>query len=179
MMRAIQKLLDPIRRRLGNIVARAVITLADDGLKIQGLQLRALADEVLDNVERFQQYGVTSVPVAGAEAILLCLGGHRDHPVVVAVEDRRYRLKGLASGEMAIYDDLGQKVHLKRDGIYIETTQDVVVKADGKATIEAGGTAEIKGATGAAVKGIVQGDCICAYTGAPHPHISATVKGSV
>lgn len=187
MMRAVQKLLDPIRRRLSNVVVRAVVTLANDGLKIQGLQLRVFADEVLDNVERFQQYGFTSVPLAGAEAILLCLGGHRDHSVVIAVDDRRYRFKGLASGEMAIYDDQGQKVHLKRNGIFIETTLGVtvdaggavLVKSAGKATVEAAGTVEIKGATGAAVKGVVQGDCLCAFTGAPHPMISATTKGSV
>jgi phage gp45-like len=32
------------------------------------------------------------------------------------VDDRRYRLTGLAKGEVALYDDLGSKIHLQRDG---------------------------------------------------------------
>lgn len=36
------------------------------------------------------------------------------------VADRRYRLQGLAAGEVALYDDLGQKVHLTRGGIVID-----------------------------------------------------------
>lgn len=186
MMRAVQKMIEPLRRRLSNVIARAVISLVNDSLKLQSLQLRVLADETIDNVERFQEYGFTSVPFAGAECIVLSVGGHRSHSVVVATDDRRYRLFGLAEGEMAIHDDQGQKVHLKRAGIFIDTTLNVTVQAGGtvlvqstgKTTVEAGATVEIKGETGAAVKGIVQGDCLCAYTGQPHPMVSATVKGS-
>jgi len=36
------------------------------------------------------------------------------------VSDRRYRLTGLAEGEVALYDDLGHKVHLAREGIVID-----------------------------------------------------------
>jgi phage gp45-like len=42
------------------------------------------------------------------------------HPIVLVVGDRRYRLKNLQDGEVAIYDDLGQKVHLTRDGIRVD-----------------------------------------------------------
>ncbi|WP_431477838.1 phage baseplate assembly protein domain-containing protein [Massilia eburnea] len=58
--------------------------------------------------------GFTSVPKPGAEGVVVFVGGNRDHGLVIAVEDRRFRLKGLASGEVAIYDDQGQKVHLTR-----------------------------------------------------------------
>lgn len=116
-LKALQKILDPIRRRIRGLVSRAVVSLVDDSLKLQGLQLKVLADEVLDNVERFQQYGLSSHALPGAEAILLCLGGHRDHPVVIAVDDRRYRLKNLASGEVALYTDEGDKIHFRRGRI--------------------------------------------------------------
>lgn len=36
------------------------------------------------------------------------------------VADRRYRLQGLKTGEVALYDDIGQCVHLTRGGILIK-----------------------------------------------------------
>ncbi len=69
-----------------------------------------------------------------------------------------------------------------KDGGYAEYNREtgvLTVSAEGKATVIGKGTVEIIGAAGGQVKGIVQGDCLCAFTGQPHPMISATVKGSV
>jgi hypothetical protein len=59
----------------------------------------------------------------------------------------------------------------------------VSVTAAGTAKVQAGGKATVKGASidldAGAMKGIVQGDCACAFTGLPHGQVSATVKGSV
>ncbi len=173
------RLTAPILRRIRLLVTRGVVRLVDPAQLMQQLQVELLKGEVLDGVEHFEPYGFTAHPFAGAEVLAVSLNGRRENTIVLCVADRRYRLTGLAEGEMAIHDDQGQKVHLKRSGIAIETSLTVDVKAGGKATIEAGGTVEIKGATGAAVKGIVQGDCLCAFTGAPHPMVSATTKGSV
>ena len=115
--------LERIRGKIRSIASRAVIKLVKDGLKTQSVQLNILAGETTpDDTERFQQYGFTSVPLEGAEAIVLHLGGGRDHGVVIATEDRRYRLTGLADGEVALYDDQDQKIHLTRDNIIIEGT---------------------------------------------------------
>lgn len=51
------------------------------------------------------------------------------------------------------------------------------VSIAGKTAWKSDGGIELDGG-GGAVKGIVQGDCICALTGAPHIMVSATVKGS-
>lgn len=188
------RLTAPLLRRIRLIVTRGVVRLVDPTQLMQQLQVELLKGEVLDGIEHFEPYGFTSHPDAGAEVLSVSLNGRRANTVVIVAADRRYRLKGLAKGEVALHDDQGQKVHLKRAGILIETPKKVdvlaggnvvvqaggtaLVKSVGKATVEAGGTVEIKGATGAAVKGIVQGDCICAYTGAPHPMVSSNVKGS-
>ncbi len=127
MMNALQKLLAPIRRRLSSLVSRAVVSLVNDSLKLQGVQIQVLAGETLDNVERFQEYGFTSVPLAGAEAVLLCVGGFRDHPLIVAIDDRRYRKKGLVAGEVALYTDEGDVILFKR-GRTIEITAGTKVK---------------------------------------------------
>ena len=52
------------------------------------------------------------------------------------------------------------------------------VTAEGKVTLIGKGTVDIIGKGSTAVKGSVQGDCLCSFTGKLHPHISPTVKES-
>lgn len=106
--------------RVRGMIARVVLNLVNDATKLQALQVTLLADQVPDDVEHFQHYGFTSVPFSGAEGIALAIGGSTGHTVVINVDDRRYRLKALLEGEVALYDDLGHKVHLTRDGIVID-----------------------------------------------------------
>lgn len=96
------------------MISRAVVTAIDDSGGIQRLRLLLLADDEHDKIERIQNYGFTSAPLPNAEAVCLFVGGGRDHGVVIAVDDRRYRLKPLAPGEVAIYTDEGDKIHFKR-----------------------------------------------------------------
>ncbi len=116
-IRLICKLLRPIKNRITLMVSRAVLVMVDDETTLQQLQARILGEELLDELERFQQYGFTSVPHPGAEAITLSVGGHRSHTVVINVDDRRYRLKGLKAGEVALYTDEGDYIHFQRDRI--------------------------------------------------------------
>jgi phage gp45-like len=67
-------------------------------------------DESFDQREYFQHYGFTSRPQTGAEIIIIREG---NHIIAVASDDRRYRL-AVENGEVAIYTDEGDKVHLKR-----------------------------------------------------------------
>lgn len=111
--------LQALARRIGATVSRIVVGTVDDDKQFQELQAELLADETMDGVEHFQPYGFTARPKKGAEGIGLGVGGLRSHTIVIAVGDRRYRLKGLAEGEVAMYDDQDQVIHLKRDGIEI------------------------------------------------------------
>jgi phage baseplate assembly protein V len=120
MERSVSKMLDPLRRSIGNMLARGVVSAVSSALKMQGLQVKLLAGEVKDGLEHFEPYGYTSHPKAGAEAVTVFMDGDRSHGVVIVVADRRYRLKGLAAGEVALYDDQGQKIHLTRSGIVVD-----------------------------------------------------------
>ena len=115
MIRTIKRMLDPIVRRVRLIARRAVVRLVYDDPKMQELQLAIFSGEVRDRVEHWQPYGLAYHPHPGAEALVLALGGNTDHGAVVCVGDRRYRITGLAQGEVALYDDQGQVIHLKRD----------------------------------------------------------------
>lgn len=127
----IEDIIRPLRNQVANMVARAVVKLVDDSTEVQLVQVDALADETLDECERFQDYGVTSVPPAGAEAVLVFPDGDRAHALVVAVGDREYRLTGLESGEVALYNDQGAYVKLATNG-------DVVCVPGGSGKIKLG-----------------------------------------
>ncbi len=125
-----QVLLKPLLRRVRLMVARAVVRLIDDAKAQQMLQVELLAGETRDTVERFQQYGLSSHPHPGAEGVAVCVGGNRAHTLIINVDDRRYRLTNIAQGEVALYDDLGSKVHLRRGGaIDIVCSSQVTVDA--------------------------------------------------
>jgi phage baseplate assembly protein V len=109
-----------VAARLRGMVVRCIVGLVSDAAKLQGMQITLMAGQGADDVERFQNYGHSSVPLPGAEGIALAVGGSRAHTVVIAVDDRRFRLVGLAPGEVALYDDLGHKVHFTRNGIVID-----------------------------------------------------------
>ncbi|VXC68461.1 conserved hypothetical protein [Pseudomonas sp. 8Z] len=128
-MRGIERLLRPLRRGLASVVARGVVMLVNDAAKMQALQVRVMADEVLDDVEHWQPYGFSAHPLGGAEALVLAVGGHRAHSVVVSCGDRRYRLTGMQGGEVAIYTDEKDKIHLKRGRVIEVETHTLNIKA--------------------------------------------------
>ena len=112
----IRRILRDLRRRIDGMVARAVVRAVTDTASAQGLQLSVYHGELQDDLtERFQEYGFTSHPPAGTEAIVLAVGGHRTHAVVVATESREYRVTATETGDVVLYDSRSpqQKIHLR------------------------------------------------------------------
>ena len=138
-MAGLNRMMRPVVTRLKLAVGRAIVRLIDDGTKIQSLQLEALKDETLDGIERFQEYGFTSHPHRGAEAIIVSPNGMRQHSIVVAVDDRRHRMVGLEQGEVAVYTDLDQRIVLKRNGdIQMQAGKSSVTISDAGVAIQSG-----------------------------------------
>ncbi len=134
-MRDVQKLMAPMMRRLRLIADRAVVTMVTDSLQRQGLQLKVLADETADDVERFQNYGHTSVPPAGSEAIVLGIGGARAGLVAIAVEDKSVRPKDLEAGDNCLYHLEGHRIILRKDGLLELEAKTVIINASEKLTM--------------------------------------------
>jgi phage baseplate assembly protein V len=109
--------LERIGRRLLMMVGNGRLTAGNDAGVVQRHQVQLGADEVRDNTPRVAEYGFTSMPLPGATAVVVFVGGNRDDGVIIATGDQRYRLTSLVPGEVAIHDDQGQKVHLSRGGI--------------------------------------------------------------
>ncbi len=131
-VRFINKIVGKLESRIMNMMVRGVITAINDQGGLQIIQATGLADEVLDNAERVQQYGFTSNPPAGSEIVALFVGGNRDHPVIIAVDNRDHRLKELESGDSALYSLAGNYIRLQaEDGkIYIDAPHNVIIRSD-------------------------------------------------
>jgi phage baseplate assembly protein V len=130
LLRDLERLLRPIKVRIANSIARAVVQIVDEDKKLQILQVGAHDGEDIDDAERFQEYGFSSVPKPGAEAVIVFPNGDRAHALVVAVDDRRYRPTGWQPGEVGMYTDEGALVRLKRGQVTVLVATEVRLGAD-------------------------------------------------
>ncbi|ELA6496111.1 phage baseplate assembly protein [Salmonella enterica] len=119
-----------IERSITNLLARAVVTGLNTASKCQMLTIDLLAGEPKENVEHLEPYGFTSAPQNGAEGFALFPDGDRSHGVILMVADRRYRIKGLKAGEVAIYTDEGDSITLKRGNTIEVQTKSWIVNSE-------------------------------------------------
>lgn len=105
---------EPLKRRILLMTAKALVKAVNDAGGIQTMQITALAEESRD-VERYQDYGLSTHPPTGSQGIILFLGGDRSHGIAIKVDDPATRKKGLTQGEVALYTDEGDYLWLKRN----------------------------------------------------------------
>lgn len=124
MLRQLQHLLRPLANRVANSIARGVVQLVNDERMMQLVQLGVLEGETVEGdtgAEHFQPYGFSSVPLTGAEAVVVFPNGDRSHPLVVTVSDRRHRPTGGEPGEVTVHNHNGATVTLTADGDIVAT----------------------------------------------------------
>lgn len=92
-----------LRSRVFLIAARAVLRLTDEPHGQRRVQVGLLRGETRDRVEHMETYGLSARPLAGAEAVVLFLGGHRDHPIALSTPDRRHRPQDLQPGAVSLH----------------------------------------------------------------------------
>lgn len=88
---------------------RVVIQQVEEGA-IKRFSGAGRVGETFSKREYPQHYGFTSRPLPGAEGFAIADG---NLVFLIASDDRRYRI-ALENGEVALYTDEGDKVHLKR-----------------------------------------------------------------
>ncbi len=112
---AMQTAMRPLSRRLRALASRALIARADDGGKLQTVQVTALAGERLDDVQRLQYFGHSAVPPPGSTCLLISIAGSRTHCLVIGGEHDS-RPRDLDVGESQVYNSHGDHVWLKATG---------------------------------------------------------------
>lgn len=124
LIQELKSFVEPLKRRILLMLGRAVVKAIYDDSGIQLMKLDLMADETRDKVERFQDYGFSAHPPKGSEAVVAFVGGNRAHGLVLKVDNREYRLKNMAEGEVALYSDEGDYIWFKRNNeLHIHTAK--------------------------------------------------------
>ncbi len=146
-VKMIRKLTDPIKRAVQLTVGRCVLAAVTDSKGIQEVQVQLYAGEVRE-MERFQNYGFTSVPLPSAEGVCVFPGGNREHGICISIDDRTYRLKSLAAGSVALYDASGTKIVLSNDGqVEVNAAAEVTITSETLVNVNSNATVEVSGAS--------------------------------
>jgi phage gp45-like len=106
--------------KLKTLISRALITSVDDTTEMQTVQVSGCSGESID-AERVQPYGLSANPPVDSEALVTYPSADHEQGVIFACDCGQWRIKGLKSGEVALYSQYEQKVLLKNNGD-IETT---------------------------------------------------------
>ncbi len=113
---------------------------------------RTLADiemadgELRTRVEILLPMGMSAVPDAGADVLVLQLGGP-DHLVALQADDASLRATGLGAGDIALRDKRGQQVVLNAEGVTVSGAIKLTIVSAGDIEITAGGTVAITSAS--------------------------------
>lgn len=140
--------LEALRLRLLLLLGRGRISLVDDGGPVQLVQVAMQGRSLHDQTPRLAEYGLSSNPPAGSDAVLVKLAGDHSQAVVIATGHQATRPTGLPAGATVLYDSQGSKVLLNADGtllVHAETT--VTVSTPGASAVLTGTSATLAAGT--------------------------------
>ncbi|WP_186200659.1 phage baseplate assembly protein V [Burkholderia gladioli] len=130
--------------RIRNLFGRGRVTLVDDSGPVQIVQLRMNGLEVPAGRFRVPEFGFSSNPPIGSDALALHVAGDRSAGAVVGTNHQESRPRGLAPGESMLYSQDGKCIYLKDDVIVIEAKgQNVVVNDAANITLNCSGDCTI------------------------------------
>lgn len=105
-LRWLDRILNPIKRKIFLLVGRAIVTAVDNSGVLQKIQVAGFDGETITDIERLQPYGLETYPViASDESVILFVNGNRnaDKGISIVVANRKYRPTDLAEGDVCIY----------------------------------------------------------------------------
>lgn len=103
-------------------IGRGRVTLVNDRGPIQTVQVQLSQNELRDDTPRMAEYGLTSNPPAGTDALVNFLGADRNFGVIVATNHQASRPKGLREGETMLYQKNGLQVYLSNDELTVNAS---------------------------------------------------------
>jgi phage baseplate assembly protein V len=172
----LERWIAPWKRRILSMIGKCIISAVTDNDNLQLNKVTYLSEEVLDDIERVQEFGFTSNPPSGSEGVIAFIGGNQQHGVIIATDSSTYRLKNLPEGAVALYNSNGDFIKLEKDKMTINVKEQEQTSAT-KVVINA--PKVILGtSTDNPLQGVVTKESLCAFTGAPHPDGSLKVQAA-
>lgn len=120
---AINELIELIRQsnseqqeQLAGLIRFGMVNLVEKG-QTQHCQVKTAAGEILNDVAFLEPYGFTAKPKKKSETLIFNVNGNKFNNVVLNIGSRELRFKELNDGEVAMYDDSGNLLHFKNDGV--------------------------------------------------------------
>jgi hypothetical protein len=139
--------------RVMHQLVRMTLNKGNDNPMMQELNFDGMNSDGRNFVERVQAFGMSTVPLPrdeqkggaqgggggtgggvggdgeqakgpAAEGIAAFIGGQRNHPVVIAIDDRRHRPLGMKPGESFQYDHQGQGTLVRLGATYLLSLDD-------------------------------------------------------
>ena len=148
----------PLGRTVMSMIFGSLTTKVDDTTNLQLLNISSHKDLTMKDIERISEYRFTSVPPDGSEAVVVCISGNRDHPVIIATDSSTYRKNNLSEGDVCVYNNNSDYILLKANG-------DVVIKNSGK--IRLGDETLTETSPGTLNDGVVTSQTLDTLTGLP------------
>lgn len=122
MFDVINRMLIPIRKKIFLLIGRAILTAVDNSGEYMKIQVTALNNETITDLEKIDEYGFSSnPPVDNTEIIVAFINGNRDQGLALKAHNRENRPTDLSEGEVRVYDKNGYKITLTSAGIEIKT----------------------------------------------------------
>lgn len=122
--------IERLGRRMSAAIGVGRVTLVDDDGGAQSIQVRLSANEIRDAAPRIAEYGFTSNPPPGSDAVIVFIAGDRSQGIVIATGNQTYRLTGLGDGDVALYDTRGQHVKLTATGMILDAPLGLTVNGN-------------------------------------------------
>ena len=107
---------------------RGLLTSTDDSGSQQLMALTGLDGQSFGETVRSQHFGLTSVPPADAEALMLVIGGGNDRVHALGVEHPKYRPTNLPEGASRQYDKDGNYCDIRGDTMTLNHAKKIVLQ---------------------------------------------------
>jgi phage baseplate assembly protein V len=114
--------LEWLKNKIYLLIGRGVLTAINNSGKTQKIQVKALHNETITDIDRVQPWGLETYPSidGNSEVVIVFPNGNRDKGIAIAIGNREDRPKTLNPGETTIYDKNGNEIKLTATGIEIK-----------------------------------------------------------
>lgn len=110
---------DHLWRRILNAMSIGTITQVNDTGPVQKAQVKVGYLEIHDDRPVVQQFGLSSVPPLGCDAVVIYVAGNRSSGVIIGTNHQATRPTGRAPGETTLFNSSGMSIYLSAAGIVI------------------------------------------------------------